>query len=107
VEANILFGNNYMPNMFPNHVLDANDLTLHAAMAGYWTRFMATGDPNTSTDTAPRWPAFKDNLGQGRSANKFIVLDTVISEGKRPREAGCDFWEPFFLRSMMGRVPAG
>jgi para-nitrobenzyl esterase len=107
VEANMLFGNNYMPNMFPNHVLNADENALHAAMAGYWTRFMATGDPNTSVATAPHWPAFKDNLGQGRGSNKYIVLDTVIGEAKRPREAGCDFWEPFFLRTMMGKVPAG
>jgi para-nitrobenzyl esterase len=34
VESNILFGNAYVPQQFPNHVLNARDLALHAQMAG-------------------------------------------------------------------------
>ena len=35
-----------------------------------------------------------------------MILDGEIREAKRPREAACDFWEPYFLRSVTGAVPA-
>jgi carboxylesterase type B len=107
LESNILFGNNYVPQQFLNHVLTSTDLALHAKMAGYWTRFAATGTPNVDDDTVFHWPAFKDPVGLGRGSNQFIVLDNVIRKDKRPREDACDFWEPYFLRSMVGKVPAG
>jgi para-nitrobenzyl esterase len=107
VESNILFGNNYTPMQFPNHVLDAADLAVHAKMAGYWTRFAATGDPNVEDETVVHWPAFKDPQGLGRGSNQYIVFDSVVGKDKRPREDACDFWEPYFLRSMVGKVPAG
>ena len=51
VEANILFGNDYTtPAFTANHPLDASDLALHSAMAGYWTRFAKTGNPNSDDD---------------------------------------------------------
>jgi para-nitrobenzyl esterase len=106
VESNILFGNNYVPNQFPNHMLDADDLALHAAMAGYWTRFAATGNPNANVATAPHWPEFTDNLGQGRASNKYIVFNREVGAGKRLQESACDFWEPYFLRTMLGKLPA-
>jgi hypothetical protein len=34
------------------------------------------------------------------------VLDRVIRSDKRLRESACDFWEPYFLRTMLGGVPA-
>jgi len=105
VESNILFGNNYVPNQFPNHVLNSADLALHDLMAGYWTRFAASGDPDGGP-SIPRWPRFTDSHGEGRSSNKFIVLDVKSTDSKRPREQACDFWEPYFLRSMLGQVPA-
>ena len=107
LESNLLFGNNYTPNQFPNYPLNAADLALHAKMAGYWTRFAATGTPNVDDDTVEHWPAFKDPHGLGRGSNQFLIFDSVIRSGKRPREAACDFWEPYFLRSMLGKVPAG
>ena len=106
VESNIIFGNSYVPPIFPNHALTAADLTLHAAIAGYWTRFVATGNPNSDDDTIVHWPAFKHPTGQGRGSDKYIVFDSAIREGQRLREQQCDFWEPFFLRSMLGGLPA-
>jgi para-nitrobenzyl esterase len=106
VESNIIFGNNYVPPTFPNHVLDAADLMLHQAMAGYWTRFAAMGTPNTDDDSVVRWPAFKDPKGGGRGSNMFGVFGAPIGSDKRPREEQCNFWEPFFLRTMLGGVPA-
>jgi para-nitrobenzyl esterase len=105
-ESNIVFGNNYVPNQFPNHPLDANDLVLHAIMAGYWTRFAATGNPNVDDDSVFHWPLFKDPRGSGRGSNKFVVFGPPVDDGKRPREAQCEFWEPMFLRTLFGQVPA-
>jgi len=107
VESNIIFGNNYGPPLFPSHPLTPSDLALHGAMAGYWTRFARNGNPNVDDDTVVHWPAFTDPVGDGRGSNKYIVFDSIIREDKRPREAACDFWEPLFLRSMLGNVPAG
>jgi para-nitrobenzyl esterase len=106
VESNIIFGNNYVPPIFPNHILNAPDLTLHAAMAGYWTRFAATGNPNSDDDSIVHWPAFKHPTGGGRGSDKYIVFDSVIREGQRLREEQCEFWEPLFLRTMLGGLPA-
>jgi len=98
-------GNNHTPAQFPNHVLAGTDLELHAAMAGYWTRFAALGNPNDSG--AVRWPAFTDPTGAGRGANKFLRLDAPIRDDKRLNETQCDFWESRFLRAMIGAAPAG
>jgi para-nitrobenzyl esterase len=106
VESNILFGNNYSPPVFPSHTLDAADLALHAKMAGYWTRFAATGNPNRGDESAFSWPPFKRPDGSGRGNDKYIILKSDIGEGARLREARCDFFEPFFFRSVLGGVPA-
>jgi len=106
LETNIQFGNAYTPFQFPSHPLDATDLALHAQMAGYWTRFAAAGNPNVDDETVVHWHAFRDPFGQGRGASRHLVLDTVIKSEKRLRESACGFWEPYFLRSMLGKVPA-
>jgi para-nitrobenzyl esterase len=106
VETNILFNNPYQPPQFPNHPLDASDVALHAQMAGYWVRFASTGNPNTDDESVVRWPAFKHPTGSGRGADKYLILDSVIREGMRPREAACDFFEPFFFRAVLVSVPA-
>jgi para-nitrobenzyl esterase len=107
VESNILFGNAYVPNQFPNRPLNDADLALHVKMAGYWSRFAATGNPNIEDPTVVHWNGFHNPLGNGRGANRYLVIDSTIRSEKRLREAACDFWEPHFLRSMLGRVPAG
>ena len=106
VESNIIFGNNYVPMQFPNHPLTPSDLALHQTMAGYWTRFATNGNPNIDDDTVVHWPAFTDPVGEGRGSNKYIVFDSIVREDKRLREAACDFWEPSFFRSMLGKLPA-
>ena len=106
VEGNILFGNNYSPPIFPGHTLDAADQALHSKMAGYWTGFAASGNPNRGDEAAFSWPRFNRPNGLGRGTDKYIVLDSVIGEGTRLREAQCDFFEPFFFRSVLGGVPA-
>jgi para-nitrobenzyl esterase len=106
VESNILFGNDYRPAVFPNYVLNVEDRALHAQMAGYWTRFAATGNPNRGDDSAYPWPPFKRPDGNGRGNDKYIVLAPVIGEAARTREARCDFFEPLFLRSVLSGLPA-
>jgi para-nitrobenzyl esterase len=106
VESNILFGNNYSAPVFPSHTLDAADQALHLTMAGYWTRFAASGNPNRGDDSAFSWPRFNRPDGRGRGTDKYIILDSVIQEGERLRETQCDFFEPFFFRSVLGGVPA-
>jgi para-nitrobenzyl esterase len=100
VESNIIFGNNYVPNMFPNHPLDAADLTLHAAMAGYWTRFAATGNPNNTDLGAVHWPAFT------YPSNSLMVFGSPTNNDNRAPGKAYDFWEPYFLGTMMGTVVA-
>jgi hypothetical protein len=75
-------------------------------MAGYWTRFANRGDPNTDDPAVVHWPEFKHPTGRGRAADKYLTFDVSVREGKRQREAQCDFWESFFLRSITGAVPA-
>lgn len=107
VESNILFGNNYGPPNFPPYVLNATDLALHAAMAGYWTRFAATGNPNSDDESVVEWPRFRAPEGIGRGSLNYLILDPSIREGLRLKEAECAVWEPLFLRSMLAGVPAG
>lgn len=105
IESNILFGNNYVPPQFATHTLTPDDLVLFGQMRRYWTRFAATGNPNQFPPDQVIWPAFHHG-DDGRAADKFLTLDATIAEGKRSREAACDFWEPRFLRAMTLDVPA-
>ena len=104
LESNFLFGNNFGPPS--NYVLIGPDLELFRSMSGYWTRFAATGNPNIDDIAVVRWPAHKHPTGPGRGSDKHLVFDTTIREEQRLREAACDFWEPFSLRSVTGAVPA-
>jgi para-nitrobenzyl esterase len=61
------------------------DLALHQAMAGYWTRFAATGDPNG--EGAVSWPAYDS------SADAHLVLDTVIATGTAADAEACLLWD--------------
>jgi para-nitrobenzyl esterase len=107
VESNILFSNDYSPPAFAaNHPLDASDRALHADMAGYWTRFARTGNPNTDDEDVVHWPAFKHPTGRGRGSDQHLVLDLDVRAGMRLQEQQCDFLEPFFFRSILAGVPA-
>jgi para-nitrobenzyl esterase len=105
LDRNSLFGTNYgAPS---NYVLNADDLMLVGAIGGYWTRFAAAGHPNSDDESVLQWPRFRHPTGRGRGSDKYLVLDWPLREAKRLRESPCDFWEPFFLRSIAdGPVPA-
>ena len=106
MDVNFLFGNNFGPPLFAPYTMSPSDLLLSHAMGAYWTRFASTGSPNVDDGSAVEWPAFKHPTGNGRGADKYLVLDGQIREAKRPNEAHCDFWEPYFFRSATGAVPA-
>ena len=98
LDRNFVFGNNFGPPS--NYVLNEDDLSLFAAISTYWTRFAASGNPNGDDDGTIRWPAFSHSNGNGSGASKYLVLDWPLREDKRLREEHCDFWEPFFLKSI-------
>jgi para-nitrobenzyl esterase len=125
LDTNFVFGNNYGPPA--PYVLDADDLALFGSMSGYWTRFAATGNPNPrrsrqehdrrrgyddddddeeAADGVVRWPAFRHSSGKRRSADRYIVLNVPIRQDKRLREEQCNFWEPFFLGTVIGSQTA-
>ena len=96
LESNIIFGNAY--TMPASHALTAADVALHNIMAGYWTTFANTGDPNG--DGFPTWLEYRKNH------DNYFVFDSAVSAGVDQRGEACDFWSPFFLRSMLGGVTA-
>ena len=104
LDRNFVFGNNFGPPS--NYVLNADDLALFGAIADYWARFAATGNPNGENGSSVRWPEYRHPTGKGRGPDKYIVLDSPVREAKRLREAACDFWEPYFLGSIAGSVPS-
>ena len=107
LDVNFVFGNNFGPPLFASHALNPTEKALSQAMAGYWSRFADTGNPNTDDPAVVHWPAFTRPSGGGRGVDKHLVLDVPIHQRRRLREAQCDFWEPYFLRSASGSVPAG
>ena len=106
MDVNFVFGNDYGPPLFPAYALTGDDLALAQQVGGYWTRFAATGSPNTDDPAVVHWPAFKHPASWGRGSDKYAVLDLTIQEGLRLHEAQCDFWAPYFFRSVTGAVPA-
>jgi para-nitrobenzyl esterase len=100
LESNIIFSNTYTtPTFAANHALTAADLSLHHIMAGYWSQFAATGDPNGGT-LLP-WLEYRKNH------DNFLVFDTSLSSGVDQRADACAFWSQFFFKSMVGGVTAG
>ena len=104
LESNLVFGNTFgAPS---NYQLGPEDVVLFRAIAGYWTRFASTGNPNVEDDTVTHWPAMTMPSGNGRGSDKYFIFDATPHAGLRLRERECDFWEPFNFRSTTGVVPA-
>ncbi len=64
----------------------ADDQALHEAIAGYWTRFAASGDPNG--DGAPSWPVYDT------TSDLHLGLDLTIGEAMGASADRCALWEP-------------
>ena len=103
-ESNILFGNNYVPMQFPSHVLTDADNELHHAMAGYWARFAATGHPGGEGGLL--WRPYGEPRGNRGHRRNHMIFGADVRRGDDLREEACDFWSGFFLRTMLGAVPA-
>src|SRR5262245_1245349 len=100
-ESNIIFGNNFgTQGGFPvNHVLDVADKAMHAITAGYWSRFVGTGDPNTTDE--PEWPVYRKNH------ESHMVFDNAGAAAVvEHKDESCAFWSGFFFRSLLGDVTA-
>jgi hypothetical protein len=79
VELVFLFDN------FGTVVPTAADLALSDAMAGYWTRFAATGNPNGSG--APEWPRYD------AVSDNYLRVDEPPLSRAGIQSAQCDFWD--------------
>jgi para-nitrobenzyl esterase len=73
-------------------------------IAAYWTSFVSSGNPNTGDRGDVEWPAFSDLEPAG---GRYLAFSSAIRlhDGRSIRQA-CDFWEPFFLRSVSGPIRA-
>jgi para-nitrobenzyl esterase len=83
LELFYVFGN------FPTPGFDPTDHALSRTMMGYWTRFAATGNPNSPSGptaaepAAPYWPAYEP------TADPYMELgDTVTAKSGLYKEAG-------------------
>jgi hypothetical protein len=65
-----------------------------------------TGSPNTDDPTVVHWSAVTRPEGRGRGTGKYLALQASMQMGNRLNESLCDFWEPYFFRSITGAVPA-
>jgi carboxylesterase type B len=109
LDTNFVFGNNYGPPA--PYVRNADDVALSTSMGGYWTRFMATGDPNLrrrdrgnviAMARAPMptmtpmmttaWSAGPRSNAGGQASRPR----RSIREGERLRGEQCDFWNRCF-----------
>ena len=61
---------------------------LSAAMAGYWTQFARTGDPNSAG--APNWPAYRANSDLFES----LRPPTPVASAGFSADHKCAFWTP-------------
>jgi len=107
LDVNFVFGNNFGPPQFPAYNLSEDDLVIARAMTGYWSRFAAIGSPNIDDDAVAHWPAFKHPTGRGIGSDKYLTFGGFAAEeGLRFGNERCGVWEPLFLRSITGAVPA-
>lgn len=119
IDTNFVFGNNYgAPS---GYVLSPEDVALSDAIGDYWTRFAASGNPNgrkgpsepalsrprqpghdrDEDDGAVRWIA-----NRGPAEGTYLALDVPIRLDGGLREEQCAYWDQFFLRSLVGSLPA-
>jgi para-nitrobenzyl esterase len=108
LDVHFVFGTTITPPVHPSgtYMLSDEELKFANSIAAYWRRFADSGNPNTDDETAVHWQAFNRPTADGRGGDKYLILDRPITVGKRLRESQCLFWEPYFLRSITGAMPA-
>ena len=67
--------------------LSADEERLAEAMAGYWTQFARTGDPNSAS--TPKWSPYE----VGTEALQSLAPPTPVSETAFAGDHKCGFWE--------------
>ena len=77
---------------------------LSGKITAYLTSFVISGHPSTGEHGDVEWPAFSDVEPAG---GRYLAFSSPIrvDDGQSFRQA-CDFWEPFFLRSVSGPIRA-
>jgi hypothetical protein len=75
---------NWPATLFP---LDEEERAMADALARYWTRLAADGDPNGDDD--PAWSPY-DPI-----ADDHFAIDTPFGHGARFRDAECALWDPY------------
>ncbi len=81
-EVKLVLGN---PQQLIPKPLTDDELTLSAAMMGYWSRHAEAGDPNGKDAFA--WPKYDE------ATDEDIVLDLTISKESGLTKDLCDFWD--------------
>ena len=71
------------------------DRTLAAAMAGYWTNFARTGNPNGGG--FPVWPRF------GKDGERVMQLGGTMAAGDVPNLPGLRLIDDFYTQVRSGR----
>ena len=79
-ELPYIWGNPYLGIM-----LDTDELTLSAAMRGFWSSMAKSGSPGTQEKLA--WPAYTT------ATDANIVLDVQLSTEMALKKAQCEFWD--------------
>ena len=87
-------------------MLTPDDENIFIKVSGYWTRFAERGNPNIDDVNVAQWPRFKHPTGRGEGADRSLLIDSTVQEGKRLRGEHCAFWESYFFRSITAAVPA-
>jgi len=72
----------YLFNTLPRLSGDRRSREVSEQMAGYWTGFARTGDPNSPD--SPRWPRYE------AEGDEHLVLDLPVTTGSHLRKAACD-----------------
>jgi para-nitrobenzyl esterase len=81
----------------PQTPLNANQHLLSDKMAGYWTEFARSGDPNGNG--SPHWPQFE----RGRQVMQSLVPPTPTTETNFATAHQCAFWDQLTGRALPAR----
>jgi len=81
-EVKYVFG---VPSLLSPQALNDDELTMSAAIQGYWSRFAAAGDPNGANAVA--WPKYD------AASDENIKIDVTITKDANLRKELCDWWD--------------